>query len=173
MDVDQEGCECTRCSLENRCHAKNTDVPVSNASHSRAEEGFSASEQRNSSVSTKSSRTEEGANIGSCGSWDTFLPITRRGNFFHDSFFSDIHQDFNSAIREVLERWNDTDLKLRDRWDGTDYLDRYRQLRSRDLKEENQAVTVTSGNSSYKVRLILTNQSSNGWNISDGMDIIA
>ncbi|XP_047474764.1 uncharacterized protein LOC125029065 [Penaeus chinensis] len=153
MDEDQKECECTRYSLESRCQAKNTDIPVSNVSHSRAEEGFSASEQRNSSVSTKSSHIEEGSKIGSCGSWDTFLPITRRGNFFHDSFFSDIHQDFNSAIREVLERWNDTDLKLRDRWDGTDYLDRYRQLRSRDLKEENQAVTVTSGNSTYKIVL--------------------
>ncbi|ROT62327.1 hypothetical protein C7M84_019872 [Penaeus vannamei] len=59
-------------------------------------------------------------------------------------------EDFNSAIKEVLERWNDTDLRLRDRWDGADFLDHYRQLRSRDLKEENQAVTVASGNSSYK-----------------------
>ncbi|ROT82035.1 heat shock protein 21 [Penaeus vannamei] len=148
LEVDQEECECARCSLENRCQAKNTQIPLSNASHSRTEEGVSASKQ-SSSVFTKSSQNE-GAEIGSYGSWDTFLPITRRGNFFKDSFFSDIHQDFNSAIKEVLERWNDTDLRLRDRWDGADFLDHYRQLRSRDLKEENQAVTVASGNSSYK-----------------------
>lgn len=169
LEVDQEECECARCSLENRCQAKNTQIALSNASHSRTEEGVSASKQ-SSSVYTKSSQNE-GAEIGSYGSWDTFLPITRRGNFFKDSFFSDIHQDFNSAIKEVLERWNDTDLRLRDRWDGADFLDHYRQLRSRDLKEENQAVTVASGNSSYKVRLIFTNQFSNGWSISDDMDI--
>nr|XP_027219787.1 uncharacterized protein LOC113812152 isoform X2 [Penaeus vannamei] len=151
LEVDQEECECARCSLENRCQAKNTQIPLSNASHSRTEEGVSASKQ-SSSVYTKSSQNE-GAEIGSYGSWDTFLPITRRGNFFKDSFFSDIHQDFNSAIKEVLERWNDTDLRLRDRWDGADFLDHYRQLRSRDLKEENQAVTVASGNSSYKIVL--------------------
>ncbi|XP_069981333.1 protein lethal(2)essential for life-like [Penaeus vannamei] len=54
LEVDQEECECARCSLENRCQAKNTQIPLSNASHSRTEEGVSASKQ-SSSVFTKSS----------------------------------------------------------------------------------------------------------------------
>ncbi|XP_042893942.1 uncharacterized protein LOC122267835 [Penaeus japonicus] len=152
VNAEQEECECARCSLENECKAQETKIPVSNASRSRTEEGFSATEER------KSSHVQEGTNSASYGSWDTFLPITRRGNFFHDSFFSDIHQDFNSAIREVLKRWNDSDLKLTDRLDDTDFhcsdvLDHYRKLRSRNLKEENQAITVSSGNSSHKIVL--------------------
>ncbi|XP_042889967.1 uncharacterized protein LOC122264926 isoform X2 [Penaeus japonicus] len=85
-------------------------------------------------------------------SWDVFLPITRRGRFFQDSYFSDIHKDFDSSVREVLGRWSDEDVKLKD-FRRDDIMDRYRQLRSRNLKEENQAVTVTSDNKSHKIVL--------------------
>ncbi|XP_042893945.1 uncharacterized protein LOC122267838 [Penaeus japonicus] len=133
---NKEECECAR-YLENECKAQETKIPVSNASRSRTEEGFSATEER------KSSHVQEGTNSASYGSWDTFLPITRRGNFFHDSFFSDIHQDFNSAIREVLKRWNDSDLKLTDRLDDTDFH----------CKEENQPLPVLLGHPSHKIVL--------------------
>lgn len=85
-----------------------------------------------------------------------FLPITHRGSFFQDSFFSNLHQHFHATVRDILNRWCDSDLKLTDPWDDvnarhTDILDRYRQLRSRNLKEENQAVAVTSDDTSRKV----------------------
>ncbi|XP_037777334.1 uncharacterized protein LOC119574245 [Penaeus monodon] len=88
--------------------------------------------------------------------WDMFLPITLRGSFFQDSFFSNFHQHFHATVRDILNRWCDSDLKLTDPWDDvsarhTDILDRYRQLRSRNLKEENQAVAVTSDDTSRKV----------------------
>ncbi|XP_063586537.1 uncharacterized protein LOC134764003 [Penaeus indicus] len=85
-------------------------------------------------------------------SWDVFLPISRRGSFFQDSFFSDIHKDFDSSVREVLARWSDEDLKVKD-FRRDDIMDRYRQLRSRNLNEGNQAVTVTSDNTSHKIVL--------------------
>ncbi|XP_063586536.1 uncharacterized protein LOC134764002 isoform X2 [Penaeus indicus] len=85
-------------------------------------------------------------------SWDVILPIGRRGSFFQDSFFSDIHKDFDSSVREVLARWNDEDLKVKD-FRRDDIMDRYRQLRSRNLNEGNQAVTVTSDNESHKIVL--------------------
>nr|XP_027233910.1 uncharacterized protein LOC113825292 [Penaeus vannamei] len=75
---------------------------------------------------------------------EELLLITKRGNFFQDSFFLDAHRDFSAALRQVLGRCNqvnfedDTDLR------HTDILERYRQLRSRDLREENQAAIVTS-----------------------------
>ncbi|XP_037777251.1 LOW QUALITY PROTEIN: uncharacterized protein LOC119574197 [Penaeus monodon] len=95
---------------------------------------------------------------GSKSSWDMFLPITQRGSFFQDSFFSNIQQHFHDAVREVLDQWSGSDLRLTDRMDDTnvrhgDALGRYRRLRSIDLKEENQAVTVTSDDTSHKVVL--------------------
>ncbi|ROT62328.1 heat shock protein 21 [Penaeus vannamei] len=86
--------------------------------------------------------------------WDVALPISRRGSFFQDSFFSDVHDEFDATVRRVLARWRDTDFSLRDCWDDncrySDILKRYRQLRSLNLKEEDQAVTVTSDTSGHK-----------------------
>ncbi|XP_047474771.1 uncharacterized protein LOC125029067 isoform X4 [Penaeus chinensis] len=101
-----------------------------------------------------------GVKCRNCGGvkrpWDMFLPITLRGSFFQDSFFSNLHQHFHATVRDILSRWCDSDFKLTDPWDDvkahhTDILDRYRQLRSRNLKEENQAVAVTSDDTSQKV----------------------
>ncbi|XP_047474769.1 uncharacterized protein LOC125029067 isoform X3 [Penaeus chinensis] len=103
---------------------------------------------------------ESGVKCCNCGGvkrpWDMFLPITLRGSFFQDSFFSNLHQHFHATVRDILSRWCDSDFKLTDPWDDvkahhTDILDRYRQLRSRNLKEENQAVAVTSDDTSQKV----------------------
>ncbi|ROT62308.1 heat shock protein 21 [Penaeus vannamei] len=64
---------------------------------------------------------------------------------------SSTHRDFSAALRQVLGRCNqvnfedDTDLR------HTDILERYRQLRSRDLREENQAAIVTSDKSCMKI----------------------
>ncbi|XP_063603419.1 uncharacterized protein LOC134779292 [Penaeus indicus] len=91
-------------------------------------------------------------------SWDMFLPITHRGSFFQDSFFSNIHQHFDAAVREVLDKWSDSDIRLTNHTEDanirhSDVIGRYRRLRSIDLKEENQAVTVTSDDTSHKVVL--------------------
>ncbi|ROT63594.1 heat shock protein 21 [Penaeus vannamei] len=92
---------------------------------------------------------------GSKGSWDMFLPITQRGSFFQDSFFSNMQQHFDAAVRQVLDQWSGSDLRITDRTENanirhSDVLGRYRRLRSVDLKEENQAVTVTSDDTSHK-----------------------
>lgn len=84
-----------------------------------------------------------------------FLPITHRGSFFQDSFFSNFHQHFDTAVRDVLNRWNDSELKVAEDMGQrqTDLLNRYRRLRSVDLKEDNQAVAITSDDNSRKVVL--------------------
>lgn len=104
------------------------------------------------------------------------FPIVRRGPFYQDSFFNDIHQNFQSAIRQVLDRWVDVpsllfdDRNTRslcnfDRFHNTfsnyssildhdifDDFTCYKTLRHRSMKEENQVATVRDNVEDYKVR---------------------
>lgn len=73
------------------------------------------------------------------------LPITRRGLFFNDSIFEDARHDFQTAVRDILSKWGERSSILDD-------LTCYRNLRTRDLREENQAVKVSEGESNHKVR---------------------
>nr|XP_027233919.1 uncharacterized protein LOC113825302 [Penaeus vannamei] len=104
-----------------------------------------------STPAEKCSRQER----SSSRAWGVFLPISRRGSFFQDAFFSDTHKDFDSSVREVLARWSGDDFQAKD-FRREDIMDRYRQLRSRNLKEENQAVTVTSDKTSHKDMAAIT-----------------
>ena len=79
------------------------------------------------------------------------LPISRRGHFFKDSFFENAHHQFNSTVRNILRRWGDTDFLGDPKLCLSDTLSRYRQLRTHNLKEEDQAVTVTYDAGSQKV----------------------
>nr|XP_027233921.1 alpha-crystallin A chain-like [Penaeus vannamei] len=69
-----------------------------------------------------------------------------------------VRQEFDAAIREVLRKWVSEDSEVTHSEDflglsHSDILDRYRQLRSRELKEETQVFIVTSDNTSYKIVL--------------------
>jgi len=79
------------------------------------------------------------------------LPIARRGSFFQDSFFSDLRQGFDASVREILKKCNDSDLTVTDDVSHSDILSRYRQLRSRNMREEDQAFSVSSEGASLKV----------------------
>ncbi|KAG7173671.1 lethal(2)essential for life-like 2, partial [Homarus americanus] len=72
------------------------------------------------------------------------LPITKKGGFFDDSFFEDSRQNFQQAIKQVLEKFNETSTQ-------TDDITTYRNLRQRNLKEENQAVTVKEDQQTHKI----------------------
>ncbi|XP_042855521.1 uncharacterized protein LOC122242304 isoform X2 [Penaeus japonicus] len=114
--------------------------------------------KRSSEVTGPSSEVKCRHCGGSRGAWDAFLPISHRGSFFQDAFFSGIQQHFDAALREVLDRWGGPDLKPTPGAEGAngrrgDVIGRYRRLRSIDLKEENQAVTVTADDASHKVVL--------------------
>ena len=80
------------------------------------------------------------------------LPITRRGLFFDDSFFTGMRQDFQSALNDVLGRWGDNEALTNGR-DDTSSLGRYKELREHNLNVESQAVTVTSDETSHKVAI--------------------
>ncbi|XP_071532987.1 uncharacterized protein [Panulirus ornatus] len=71
------------------------------------------------------------------------LPITKKGSFFDDSFFEDSRQDFQTAIKQVLQKSNVTSQ--------TDDITTYRNLRQQNLKEENQAVTVSDDQQTHKI----------------------
>ncbi|XP_063586542.1 uncharacterized protein LOC134764007 [Penaeus indicus] len=109
---------------------------------------------------TETVRTEESTETGESlkgmrsvhrDSPEELLLITKRGNFFQDSFFLDTQRNFSAALRQVLDRCNEENFENDINLCYTDILERYRQLRSRDLKEENQAVIVTSDKSCLKI----------------------
>lgn len=120
----------------------------------------SVSEQQEQATVQSESDSTEAIKLG-----EEILPIVRRGSFVQDSFFLDVRQEFDAAIREVLRKWVSEDSEVTHSEDflglsHSDILDRYRQLRSRELKEETQVFIVTSDNTSYKVsssRITLTN----------------
>nr|XP_053643461.1 uncharacterized protein LOC128696305 [Cherax quadricarinatus] len=74
---------------------------------------------------------------------DFVLPISHRGPFFHDSFFEEARQDFEASVKSILDTWGETPV--------SDHMSSYRRLRERDLKEENQAVSLTEDHQTHKV----------------------
>nr|XP_027233892.1 uncharacterized protein LOC113825273 [Penaeus vannamei] len=111
------------------------------------------SEQQEQATVQSESDSTEAIKLG-----EEILPIVRRGSFVQDSFFLDVRQEFDAAIREVLRKWVSEDSEVTHSEDflglsHSDILDRYRQLRSHELKEETQVFIVTSDNTSYKIVL--------------------
>lgn len=81
----------------------------------------------------------------------------KRGRFFDDSFFESSRFDFDKKVNEILARLGEEERL--DRWDDdADFrlnnFNRYRNLRARDLRDDNQAMTVTSDDTTHKVRLL-------------------
>ncbi|KAK7065392.1 hypothetical protein SK128_015793 [Halocaridina rubra] len=64
------------------------------------------------------------------------LPITRRGLFSQDDFFSRFQNDFSSAVDDVLNRWESKSSKA-------DRFASYRRLRERDASEDSIAATIS------------------------------
>lgn len=75
------------------------------------------------------------------------LPIVTRGQFFNDSFFEGTWKNYQDAVREVLARWDRSSSPVT----SSDDMTCYRKLRTRDMRDENQAVTTSEDESSYKV----------------------
>lgn len=78
---------------------------------------------------------------------DSLLPVHHRGLFFHDSFFQDAQQNFQVAVKDVLDKFG-TPLEP----SHNDHLSLYRTLRGCDLGDESQAVKVTETLHSHQVR---------------------
>ncbi|XP_050718533.1 titin-like isoform X2 [Eriocheir sinensis] len=72
------------------------------------------------------------------------LSIARKGQFFNDSYFEDTRQDFQDAIQDVLAKWGDKSKPAND-------INSYRELRQRDLRDENQAIKSTEDQRYHKI----------------------
>ncbi|XP_076056971.1 uncharacterized protein LOC143034583 [Oratosquilla oratoria] len=78
-------------------------------------------------------------------SQELLLPITQSSlSFFHDSFFEQRRKHFQMALKEITDRYG---------FSSPDFLTSYRSLRQRDLKEENQAVSVTDQHNAREIIL--------------------
>ena len=74
------------------------------------------------------------------------LPITKKGGFFEDTFFEDCRKHYQTAVKQVLQKFNVTST-------GTDDITSYRNLRQKDLREENQVATVDDEEQFQKVSI--------------------
>lgn len=89
------------------------------------------------------------------GEREVALPITSRGHFYHDSFFKDLREHFDDAVKDTLDLWNSRSL-------FEDDLLCYRRMRDLNLTEETQALSVSQDNTSHQVSGFHSNDLSYG-----------
>lgn len=76
---------------------------------------------------------------------ELLLPITPTGHhFFQDSIFDQSRRHFDMAIKEIIERRG---------LSTTDHMNSYRTLRQKELKEDNQAISITDEHQARKITL--------------------
>ncbi|XP_066965175.1 uncharacterized protein [Macrobrachium rosenbergii] len=123
-------------------HSTSSSIHSTNSSSS-----LSSNVQTNSQgikFTTKENK-ESNANRTLENSAETFLlPVFEKGHFFHDDFFASVRQDFERAVQEVLEKHGKSTSVSHD-------MTSYRSLREKDMREENQAISVTEDHQSHKV----------------------
>ena len=73
--------------------------------------------------------------------------VCQRDNFFEDEIFVDVRENFHSAVKKVLQKFNKSVSNS-----VMENLNRYRSLRSFNMTSENQAVNVIEDDVCYKVR---------------------
>ncbi|XP_076067995.1 uncharacterized protein LOC143040653 [Oratosquilla oratoria] len=61
------------------------------------------------SATTGSTQETSSVSSSSTSSSRRVLPILRKGRFFKDSFFKDVQGDFESALGNIIKRWDDDD----------------------------------------------------------------
>lgn len=90
------------------------------------------------------------------------LSIAQKGQFFSDAFFEDTRQDFQDAIKDVLTKWGGKSSATED--DVTSY----RSLRTRELKDENQAIRSSDDELHHKVN----NMASESYKMNNNQAIV-
>lgn len=137
----------TSLSSQSAISAQKEASTVSNATQTNDEvQEQTEKESHNKSISTQTSGTmSDDRERDGQGRRRANLPIARRGQFFNDSYFEDTWKNYQDAVRDILSKWDDDSAA------ATDDMTCYRRLRSRDMRDENQAITSTEDSSSYKV----------------------
>lgn len=140
--IQQSGAAATN----NSDMTNNSTCDFVNSVHKVKKESYKSSSS-SSSVSSSShndTAAHNSSRLSDATQEETLLPISCRGNFFHDAFFKDARQHFEAAVRNVLERRGG-------RGGVHDDLTSYRMLRQTDLSEASQAAAVTESSSSHQV----------------------
>ena len=88
----------------------------------------------------KQPKVPEKRNLANCD-----FELQKMGNFFEDSYFTDLHQHFHSAIKNVLEKFNKSSTSF------SEDLSKYTDMRNLNLSQENQAVRMIEDNQCYTV----------------------
>merc|ERR1711962_1868850 len=68
----------------------------------------------------------------------TIMTIQKRGGFYEDSFFNDVRDKFERTVIDILEKFGVS-------FSVGEIMTAYRNLRQKELKEENQAGTISYG----------------------------
>ncbi|XP_042876730.1 uncharacterized protein LOC122256254 [Penaeus japonicus] len=109
------------------------------------------SASHNSAISSEGNTTTNCDNLGTHLSQfgnqadrELILPIVSRGHFYHDSFFENLRQQFDTAVRDMLDLWDS-------RSSVEDDLLSYRRMRDLNLTEETQALSVSQDDTSHQV----------------------
>lgn len=93
----------------------------------------------------QSSSVDQSADVqGAIAQKANTLSIVKKGQFFNDSYFEDTRQDFQDAVQDVLTKWGDKSKPTND-------INSYRDLRARDLRDENQAIKSSQDQRYHKV----------------------
>nr|WAU46380.1 heat shock protein [Cherax quadricarinatus] len=118
---------------------------LTNISNTSCVNSVKSSSSSSSGTSSSSRLCETNMNqLESTGVREDLLPITCRGSFYHDAFFKEARQHFDEAIKDVLDRWGHRSATMDD-------LTCYRKLRETNLREDNQAVTVSQNSHHHQV----------------------
>ncbi|XP_068247511.1 serine-rich adhesin for platelets-like [Palaemon carinicauda] len=110
---------------------------ISSNSHTNSQDITLPNTQREESISNKTLKDYADS---------SFLPVFEKGLFFHDDHFASLRQYFEKAVQEVMEKQGETLSRAHD-------MTSYRSLREKDMREENQAVSVSEDHECHKVVL--------------------
>ena len=145
----------TAANKGSRASEANSKERCTMSSESRKEGGHAREGCRHSDANAKTEDNRSARSYQtSINSGFRDVPFMKRGRFFDDSFFESSRFDFDKKVNEILAGLGEEER--RDRWDDDADLrlnnfNRYRNLRARDLRDDNQAITVTSDGTTHKV----------------------
>ncbi|XP_050702185.1 serine-rich adhesin for platelets-like isoform X16 [Eriocheir sinensis] len=114
------------------------------AQNTKSREFQQASDTTNTTTATDAACTKPASENGfPAQPSDLLLPISHGGLFFQDSFFAQAHQEFEEAMKKVLQSAGESPK--------ADVMTSYRSLRERHLTDENQAVSRSEDSQQHKV----------------------
>ena len=95
--------------------------------------------KQTSSVQNKKSNLNNEQQIG------INFPITHRGSFFNDSYFSSVLNDYKNAVENMLQSWNVPQSM------NSNVINDYKSFKMNNFSDDNQAVSIKEDDKCHKV----------------------